>query len=101
MADVHRVRVIQSGGFAGLTRRYEVEAARLDPAQCRRLGELVAALQRSAARRTEAGRQPDRFQFDVEVVTAAGATRWRVAEAGASPEQKALIDWIKAAARPG
>jgi hypothetical protein len=105
MADVHRVRMIRSGGYAGLTRRYEVDAAGLDPAQCRRLDALVAALRRAAsmgAQRggAQSGGQPDRFQFDIEVVTAEGARQWRIAEASASPEQKALIDWIKAMARP-
>jgi hypothetical protein len=101
MADVHRVRVVQSGGFAGLTRRYEVEAAKLDPAQSRRLDQLVAALPGSPAAGTPQKGQADRFQYDLEVETKAGARQWRVPEAAASPEHKALIDWIKATAKPG
>ena len=101
MADVHRVRVTQSGGFAGLPRRYEVEAAKLDPAQSRRLDELVAALPGSQAGGTQQKNQADRFQYDLEVETKAGARQWRVPEAAASPEHKALIDWIKATAKPG
>jgi hypothetical protein len=99
MADVHRVRVTQSGGFAGLTRRYEVEAGKLDPAQSRRLDELVAALPHPAAGPQQKG-QPDRFQYDLEVETKAGARQWRVPEAAASSAHKALIDWIKATAKP-
>ena len=101
MADVHRVRVVQSGGFAGLTRRYEVDSAKLDPAQSRRLDELVAALPHPASGDTEQKGQADRFQYDLEVETKAGARQWRVPEAAASPEHKALIDWIKATAKPG
>ena len=101
MADVHRVRVVQSGGFAGLTRRYEVEAAKLDSAQSRRLDELVAALPHPASGDTEQKGQADRFQYDLEVETKSGARQWRVPEAAASPEHKALIDWIKATAKPG
>jgi hypothetical protein len=101
MADVHRVRVTQSGGFAGLTRHYEVEAAKLDPAQSRRLDELVAALPRPAGGGAQQKGQPDRFQYDLEVETKGGARQWRVPEAAASPEHKALIDWIKATAKPG
>ena len=101
MADVHRVRVVQSGGFAGLTRRYEVEAAKLDSAQSRRLDELVAALPHPAAEGGQQKGQPDRFQYDLEVETKSGAHQWRVPEAAASPAHKALIDWIKATAKPG
>ena len=101
MADVHRVRVVQSGGFAGLTRRYEVEAAKLDSAQSRRLDELVAALPHPAAEGDQQKDQPDRFQYDLEVETKSGAHQWRVPEAAASPAHKALIDWIKATAKPG
>ena len=54
------VRVTQSGGFAGLTRRYEVEAAKLDPAQSRRLDELVAALPGSPAGGIQQKNQADR-----------------------------------------
>ena len=101
MADVHRVRVVQSGGFAGLTRRYEVDSAKLDPAQSRRLDELVAALPHPASGDTEQKGQADRFQYDLEVETNSGARQWRVPEAAASPAHKALIDWIKATAKPG
>ena len=101
MADVHRVRVVQSGGFAGLTRRYEVDSAKLDPAQSRRLDELVAALPHPASGDTEQKGQADRFQYDLEVETKSGAHQWRVPEAAASPAHKALIDWIKATAKPG
>ena len=101
MADVHRVRVVQSGGFAGLTRRYEVDSAKLDPAQSRRLDELVAALPRSPPGDTQPKGQADRFQYDLEVETKSGPRQWRVPEAAASPAHKALIDWIKATAKPG
>ena len=99
MADVRRLRLTQSGGFAGLTRRYEVDAVSLDPAQRKRLEELLAALGHPSAAAAKGG-QPDRFQFDLAVETAAGARQWRIAEADAGPAQKALIDWIKTQAKP-
>lgn len=100
MADVRRLCLIQSGGFAGLTRRYEVDAAGLDAAERRTLDGLLAALERAPSVGAPKGGQADRFQFDLEVETAAGKRQWRVAEAAAAPAQKALIDWIKARAKP-
>jgi hypothetical protein len=98
MAHVRRVKVIQSGGFAGITRTYEVDAAKLDPVQRRRLDDLVAALQRPAAGVAQDKRQPDRFQFDIEIANSSGSKHYRLAEAEVSAELSALIYWVKKAA---
>ena len=90
-----RIRIVLSGGFAGLKREKIVETSALPAAERTALERLVAACGFFAlpAHDPTARPMPDARQLDVEIEDDAGRThRVRLAEHAASPAVKDLVD---------
>lgn len=89
------VTVVRSGGVAGLTRRWGVQAPPSDPA---RWSALVAACPWDDPPPSGDGRPgADRFSWTVEVSSAGARRRAALSESEAAGAWRALIDAVRAA----
>jgi hypothetical protein len=97
MADEpERIEFARSGGFANIALRAEVPAAALAPQE--RAG-VDALLAREPAAAAQAG-APDRFQYDVTVVTGGRRHRVQLGERDVDEPLRALIDRLERDAAP-
>jgi hypothetical protein len=99
MADEpHRIEFARSGGFANIPMRAAVPGHALDPRE--RKG-VEALLSREPAEQAVAG-APDRFQYDITVVTGEDCHHVRLGEHEIDDEHvRALIDRLERDAAPG
>ncbi len=89
-----RIELRRSGGFAGLTRRVELDTAVLTEQQAAELEQLVEAAQldQLPVAPAPAARGADRFQYDLVVRTDGAHHDVRVREGQVPPPLRRLID---------
>ena len=92
-----RIEFERSGGFANIPVRAAVSADALDPRERAALEALLAREPAGAAARAGA---PDRFQYDVTVVTGGRRHHERLGERELDEDLRALIDRLERAAAP-
>ena len=92
-----RIEFERSGGFANLTLRADVAAAELDP---RERAALDALLQRPPAGAAARAGAPDRFQYDVTVISGGERHHVQLGERDVDEHLRALIDRLERAAAP-
>jgi hypothetical protein len=98
MADEpERIELARSGGFANIPMRASVPAEALEPHE--RVGVDALLSRRPAEEEAEAG-EPDRFQYDVTVVTGDRRHRVRLAEREIDERLRPLIDHLERDAAP-
>ncbi|MEO8688514.1 MAG: protealysin inhibitor emfourin [Solirubrobacteraceae bacterium] len=94
--EPERIEFERSGGFANIPLHAEVAADALDPQE--RAG-VDALLERAPAAAARAG-PPDRYQYDVTVVTGGRRHRVQLGEREVDEPLRALIDRLERAAAP-
>jgi hypothetical protein len=92
-----RIEFERSGGFANIPVRAAVSADALD---LRERAALEALLARESAGATARAGAPDRFQYDVTVVTGGRRHHVRLGERELDDDLRALIDRLERAAAP-
>ena len=95
--EPERIEFERSGGFANIPVRAAVSADVLDPRERAALAALLAREPAGAAARAGA---PDRFQYDVTVVTGGRRHQVRLGERELDGDLRALIDRLERAAAP-
>jgi hypothetical protein len=94
------VRLVKSGGIAGLKVRAEVDSEQLAPAQQREMKKLVEGAKLFDQPAKPGGRpMPDQFQYEITVEDEGKAHSFVTNEAAASDELLELVDWLIAAAK--
>jgi hypothetical protein len=98
-----KVRLVRSGGVAGMRLATEADSARLPDESARSLARLVedsgVLLLPPSAAALPSG--PDRFAYRVTVETAGGQHTVEIAEEDMTPALEPLIDWLVSHARDG
>jgi hypothetical protein len=94
------VRLVKSGGIAGLKVRAEVDSEQNAPAQQREMEKLVEAAKLFDQPAKPGGRaMPDQFQYEITVEDEGKTHSFVTNEAAASDELLELVDWLIAAAK--
>ncbi len=95
-----RIRFRQTGGFAGLARGCDLDAAALPPAEATELARLLAAARLDAVK-PAAARGADRRQYDL-VVERAGAPALAICfdDGALTDELAALVAFLRRRSKP-
>jgi hypothetical protein len=96
-----KVRLVRSGGVAGIRLATEVDAARLPEDGARRLARLVeeSGILALPSGPPPGAAGPDRFAYRLTVETEDRERTVEVAEQDVTPELAPLIDWLVSRAR--
>lgn len=96
------VRMIRSGGVAGITMTASVDVDDLPAEAAARARSALAGLNDPPAAATPAGRPSgsDRFQYDVTVETDGKKRSFMAHDGGLTPAQQVLVDILLPLARP-
>ncbi len=96
-----KVRLVRSGGVAGVRLATEADCEKLPDARARSLARLVEQSGILSLPTGAPGSRPapDRFAYRVTVETDAGEHTVEVAEDDVTPALEPLIDWLVAHAR--
>lgn len=97
------VRLVRTGGFAGLRREYHLHSDSLDPDAAAELLRAAVAAVEHATTRPGGGPGPggaDRFGYSL-VVSGAGmpSTHWERSEASMAPAERELVRLVERLAR--
>jgi hypothetical protein len=89
-----KIRLVRSGGFAGIRREARIDTETLDPARAEELCGIVHSAERAGLFRRGAGGPPaehrDRFRYQLTVEDDRGTREAQFSEADA-PETAALV----------
>ena len=90
------ISLTRSGGLTGLTRTFTVDEDHLAAGDRAQLQALVdrAGLDRLPARRAATPRQPDRFQYVLELEAGARRQTLTVDEEAVTATLQPLLDWL-------
>lgn len=95
------VRLVRTGGIAGLRVRAEVDSEQLPPAQKREMKKLVEEAKLFDQPAKPGGRaMPDQFQYEITIEDQGKTHSFVTNEAAASDQLLELVDWLIAAAKP-
>jgi hypothetical protein len=86
-----RIRLVRSGGFAGLRTDVSVDAASLPPAEAAELAGLVERMELPAGPRRPRPSGADRFQYDLAIVHGGKRREASLGEAELTPELEELV----------
>lgn len=94
------VRLVRTGGIAGLKVQAEVDSEQLPPAQKREMKKLVeeAELFDQPARLSSRA-MPDQFQYEITIEDEGKTHSFVTNDAAVSDELLELIDWLSATAK--
>ncbi len=96
-----RIALTQSGGFAGLVKRVQVDTATLPRDDAARLERLAHAARAALAAGTPAADPAlrDARRYALRIDDDAASACWDLPEAGLPPAVRALLGWLRARAR--
>ena len=92
MSEPDRIEFERSGGYANIPLRAEVPVDALDPQERAALDALMARPPAGAAARADA---PDRFQYDVTLVSGGARHHVQLGERDVDGTLRALIDRLE------
>src|SRR5262245_11707612 len=98
-----KIRLVRSGGFAGMRREVTIDTETLDASRAKEVcGALEAAERAGLFRRTSvretSSRQRDRFRYSLTIEDASGKREARFSEESASESETLVVDAVWRAA---
>ncbi len=94
------VRLVRTGGIAGLKVRAEVDSEQLPPAQKREMKKLVGEAKLFDQPAKRGGRaMPDQFQYEITIEDGGETHSFVTYDEGASDELLELVDWLTTTSR--